>query len=224
MRMACQATTADELGAGARLLCGQTAEAAEGQESLVLRVRYNACSACAEGTTACCRGDEITHLRLSSAQQAIRSGYVATRHGAAVRAERGAQMVVVRPHGCGSEMQQQTVVACLLCSAAGSPPSKEVRPFGTIGTMTADLLRLVDWLGAGGGTHVAMKRTGVDGKPLCKRLEDRRAVLVVDAHHAKPCPAARRTGGTASGAPTCYGMNGCDRAAFPAVSSAWCAR
>jgi transposase len=64
----------------------------------------------------------------------------------------------VHPRCCGIDVHKQMVVACLLCSTAEGTPSKDVRTFGT---MTADLLRLLDWLVAAGCTQVAMESTGV---------------------------------------------------------------
>jgi transposase len=76
-------------------------------------------------------------------------------------------MDVVHPRGCGSDVHKQTVVACLLCSTAEGTPSKDVRTFGT---MTADLLRLldwlVDWLVAAGCTHVAIEVDPVAWRPV----------------------------------------------------------
>ncbi len=67
-------------------------------------------------------------------------------------------MDVVHARCCGIDVHKRTVVACLLISESGAAPSTEVRTFGT---MTDDLLRLADWLGAAGCTHVAMESTGV---------------------------------------------------------------
>ena len=55
----------------------------------------------------------------------------------------------------GSDVQAKRLVACLL--KAGK---KEVRTFATL---TADLLRLLDWFSQEGGTHVASESRGVCG-------------------------------------------------------------
>jgi transposase len=94
-------------------------------------------------------------------------------------------MEVVHPRCCGIDVHKATVVACLLCSEAGNIPNKEVR---TYGTMTADLLRLVDWLVAVGCTHVAMESTGVYWKPVYNLLEGTLEVLIVNARHIKNVP------------------------------------
>lgn len=57
-----------------------------------------------------------------------------------------------------------------------------------LGTMTANLLGLVDWLVAVGGTHVAMESIGVHWKLMCNLLEATLEVLVVKARHIKNGP------------------------------------
>lgn len=86
---------------------------------------------------------------------------------------------------CGVDVHKRTVVACLLTPGGDGQASKEIRTFGT---MTADLLALSDWLAAAGCTHVAMEATGVFWKPIYNLLEDRFAVLVVNAAHIKAVP------------------------------------
>jgi transposase len=55
--------------------------------------------------------------------------------------------------------------------------------------MTADLLKLADWLVSQGVTHVAMESTGVYWKPVYNLLEDTGMnVLVVNAQHIKAVP------------------------------------
>jgi hypothetical protein len=60
------------------------------------------------------------------------------------------------------DVHKKTMVACLIVPGSGATPRKEIRTFGT---MTADLLALVEWLVAAGCTHVAMESTGVYWKP-----------------------------------------------------------
>jgi transposase len=80
-------------------------------------------------------------------------------------------------------------VACLLTPGPRGKPTKEVRSFST---MSADLLRLVDWLQAAGCTHLAMEATGVYWKPLYNLCEGVFTVLVVNAQHMKAV-AGRKT-------------------------------
>jgi transposase len=94
-------------------------------------------------------------------------------------------MEILYPRCCGLDVHKRTVVACLLVPGPDDQAAKETRTFGT---MTADLLALSDWLAAAGCTHVAMEATGAFWKPIYNLLEDRFAVLVVNAAHIKAVP------------------------------------
>ena len=95
-------------------------------------------------------------------------------------------MDVVHARCCGVDVHKATVVACLIVPGAQGRPTKEVRTFGT---MTEDLLHLVDWLVAAGCTHVAMESTGSYWKPLYNLLEGViDEVAVVNAAHIKQVP------------------------------------
>jgi transposase len=95
-------------------------------------------------------------------------------------------MDVLHQRCCGVDVHKASVVACLLVAEPGRVPRKEVRTFGT---MTEDLLALVDWLVGAGCTHVAMESTGSFWKPLYNLLEGVLAeVLVVNAAHIKQVP------------------------------------
>src|ERR1700736_1308769 len=63
----------------------------------------------------------------------------------------------------GLDVHARTVVACLIRQGR-----KTIRTFGT---MTEDLLRLLEWLKAEGWTHVAIESTGVYWKPVFNILE-----------------------------------------------------
>ncbi len=87
---------------------------------------------------------------------------------------------------CGVDVHKRSVVACLIRPGGGGRPSKEVRTFGT---MTADLLALVDWLVGAECEAVAMESTGSFWKPLYNLLEGvLPAVMVVNAAHIKQVP------------------------------------
>jgi transposase len=87
---------------------------------------------------------------------------------------------------CGVDVHKASVVACVIAPGAEGAPRKEVRTFGT---MTADLLQLVDWLVQAGCTAVAMESTGSYWKPLYNLLEGVvEQVLVVNAAHIKHVP------------------------------------
>ena len=92
---------------------------------------------------------------------------------------------VVYPRCCGVDVHKKTVVACLIVPGPQGCPVKEVRTFGT---MTDDLLALVDWVVAAGCTHVAMESTGSYWKPLYNLLEGVLEVLVVNAARIKAVP------------------------------------
>ena len=92
---------------------------------------------------------------------------------------------VVYPRCCGVDVHKKTVVACLIVPGPQGRPVKEVRTFGT---MTDELLALVDWVVTAGCTHVAMESTGSFCKPLYNLLEGVLEVLVVNAAHIKAVP------------------------------------
>lgn len=94
-------------------------------------------------------------------------------------------MEVLYPRCCGLDVHKKTVVACVLLTEAGQVVRKEVRTFPT---MSADLLRLADWLRECGCTHVAMESTGVYWRPIYNLLEDEFTLLVVNAQHIKAVP------------------------------------
>ena len=90
-------------------------------------------------------------------------------------------MEVVHPRCSGLDVHKKTVVACVMV-----PGRKEVRTFGTV---TAELLRLSDWLQEEGVTTVAMESTGVYWKPVFNVLETTGLeLLVVNAQHIKAVP------------------------------------
>jgi transposase len=86
---------------------------------------------------------------------------------------------------CGLDVHQKQVVACLLTSGPDGAPCKEIR---TYGTMTENLLALLDWLVDAGCTHVALESTGVYCKPIHNLFEGTLTVLVVNAQHIKTVP------------------------------------
>jgi transposase len=94
-------------------------------------------------------------------------------------------MQVLYERCCGLDVHKMTVAACVLVPGPGGAPRKEVRTFGT---MAADLLALGDWLAGQGVTHVAMESTGVYWRPVWNLLEERFALLLVNAAHVKAVP------------------------------------
>lgn len=89
--------------------------------------------------------------------------------------------------GCGLDVHQATVVACLLVVLRNGQVQKQVRTFGTT---TRELLGLRNWLLSQGCTHVAMESTGVYWKPVYAVLEGGGAlqIVVANAQHVKKVP------------------------------------
>jgi transposase len=85
----------------------------------------------------------------------------------------------------GLDVHKKTVVACRVRIADQGDWAQEVRTFGT---MTHELLQLVDWLLAWEVTHVALESTGEYWKPVYNLLEGNVTVLVVNAQHVKHVP------------------------------------
>ena len=90
-------------------------------------------------------------------------------------------MEVVRQRCAGADVHKKTVVVHVI-----TPQARETRTFGT---MTQDLLELVQWLESHGVVDVAMESTGVYWKPLYNILEvaELRPV-VANARHIKAVP------------------------------------
>ncbi len=87
--------------------------------------------------------------------------------------------------GCGLDVHQATVLACLLIVLKNGRVHKQMRTFGTT---TRELLTLRDWLLSEGCTHVAMESTGVYWKPVYAILEGALEIVVANAQHVKKVP------------------------------------
>src|SRR6184192_4834147 len=87
--------------------------------------------------------------------------------------------------GCGLDVHQATVVACLLTVLADGKVKKQIRAFGTT---TRELLALSQWLQGEGCTHVAMESTGVYWKPVYAILEGAFELIVANAQQIKNVP------------------------------------
>jgi transposase len=87
--------------------------------------------------------------------------------------------------GCGLDVHQATVVACLLTVLKNQQIKKQIRTFGTT---TRELVELRDWLQSQGCTHVAMESTGVYWKPVYAILEGSFQLVVANAQHIKQVP------------------------------------
>jgi transposase len=89
--------------------------------------------------------------------------------------------------GCGLDIAEETVVACMMVGPAGGKVRKEVR---TYRTFTTDLERMRDWLRAEGCTHVAMESTGPYWVPVYVVLERAGCfeLVVGNAQHMRNVP------------------------------------
>ncbi len=85
----------------------------------------------------------------------------------------------------GLDVHKQTVVVCVLLTAASGKVSKAIHTFATT---TASLQQLADWLATQGVTHVAMESTGIYWRPVFNLLEGRFQVILVNAQHMKAVP------------------------------------
>jgi transposase len=94
-------------------------------------------------------------------------------------------MQAVVERGCGLDVHQATVVACLLVRRKKGTVHKQLRSFGTT---TRELVSLRDWLVAEGCTHVGMESTGVYWKPVYAILEGAFQIVVANAQHVKKVP------------------------------------
>src|SRR3981189_653144 len=87
--------------------------------------------------------------------------------------------------GCGMDVHQATVVACLLVVLKNGKVQKQIRTFGTT---TRELLSLREWLLSEGCPHVAMESTEVYWKPIYAILEGAFEIVVANAQHVKKVP------------------------------------
>ena len=87
--------------------------------------------------------------------------------------------------GCGLDVHQATVVACLLMVRQDGKVQKQMRTFGTT---TRELVGLREWLLSEGCTHVALESTGVYWKPIYAILEGTLEIVVANAQHIKKVP------------------------------------
>jgi transposase len=86
---------------------------------------------------------------------------------------------------CGLDVHKKLVVACVVVTRPDGELERTVHSFGT---MTDDLLKLRDWLEECEVSHVAMESTGVYWQPIWNLLEDRFALLLVNAQHVHQVP------------------------------------
>ena len=95
----------------------------------------------------------------------------------------------------GLDVHKKELTACRLVPGPHNTTVSEVMTFGT---MTKELLALVDWLKQGGCTHVAMESTGVFWKPVFNLLEGEFEVLLVNPREVKQVPGRKTDTGDAA--------------------------
>jgi transposase len=94
-------------------------------------------------------------------------------------------MQILVERGCGLDVHQATVVACLLVALKNGKVKKQIQTFSTT---TRELLKLREWLLSEACTHVAMESTGVYWKPVFAILEGSFELVVANAQHVKKVP------------------------------------
>ena len=94
-------------------------------------------------------------------------------------------MEVLFPRCAGIDVHKRTVVACRIVLTDDGEWLRETR---TYGTTTEDLLRLSDWLAAGGCTHVGLESTGEFWKPVFNILEGSFTVWLLNAQRVRAVP------------------------------------
>jgi transposase len=97
----------------------------------------------------------------------------------------GQAIEALYPCCAGLDVHKKTVVACVRRLGPDGQLGQQTRSFGT---MTAALLERADWLADQGVRQVAMESTGVYWKPVYYLLEDRFAMILVNAQHIKRVP------------------------------------
>ena len=94
-------------------------------------------------------------------------------------------MSVLYPRCAGLDVHKETVVACLMLTAASGKTTREVRTFATT---TRGLQTMADWLASHEVSHVGMESTGIYWRPVFNILEGRFEVILVNAQHMKAVP------------------------------------
>jgi transposase len=94
-------------------------------------------------------------------------------------------MQVVYERCAGIDVHKRDVVVSVLLTPVEGPVRRETRTFGT---MTADLLRLGEWLDELAVTHVALESTGVYWWPVYNLLEEEHSIVLVNPRHMRAVP------------------------------------
>ncbi len=128
-------------------------------------------------------------------------------------------MEVIYERCAGLDVHKKTVVACRVVSKGSGRKEQETRTFGTV---TAELLEMVDWLTEWECTHVAMESTGEYWKPVYNLLEGQVEILLVNAAHIKAVPGRKTDVADAEWIADCCAMGCCEQASYLRVRSGSC--
>jgi transposase len=93
-------------------------------------------------------------------------------------------MEILHAKCAGLDVHKRNVVACVRL-VRGREVEQHIEEFGTL---TPDLLRLLDWLRSFGVTHVAMEATGVYWRPVWHILEGEFDLTLANPHEVKNVP------------------------------------
>jgi transposase len=94
-------------------------------------------------------------------------------------------MQAVHERCAGLDIHKKSVYGCAIWPGEKGDKQQEIRSFGTV---TAELLKLVDWLREHGVTHVAMEATGVFLRPVWAVLAGQFELMLVNPQHIKAIP------------------------------------
>lgn len=94
-------------------------------------------------------------------------------------------MDIIYRRVAGLDLHKKTIVAEVRCVNDQGKLETDLRTFGT---MTRDLLQLLDWLTGHAVTHVAMEATGVLWKPVWNILDAHLELLLVNPRELKQVP------------------------------------
>jgi transposase len=94
-------------------------------------------------------------------------------------------MQVLHERCAGLDVHKKSIYACVVWFDENEQRRQEIRNFGTV---TAELLRLGDWLQQHHVSHVAMEATGVYWRPVWAILEGHFELILVNPQHVKALP------------------------------------
>ena len=94
-------------------------------------------------------------------------------------------MEIISTHCAGLDVHKRSIVACRVARTLDGKRTQQTRTFGT---MTTDILDLIQWLIEAEVTQVAMESTGVYWKPIWNLMEGSFTLMLVNPQHIKQVP------------------------------------